>query len=227
MKTFKRFLPFILIIASIGALKDQEYIPAIFTLILGLLIHPKFSEPMKQKIKLWNNKNIRITTYLVILFTIGTTLKKSKNTESKDNLVLNNKIETKETEKPTYEADRVKQTKKVITWEKDFDKSDIIGDWILIKYFNTGETVTIIKDKSEEQKVLKLTKTTYQTSYPYGMGDNSIFDYELSNSCLSVVTSSRLRQEIYKFKIELNDDKNYLKLIGDDDLIQIFKNSKN
>lgn len=218
-KVFKYIFGTLFTFSGVQYLIGGEIAQAIIFSIIGLIILPPISEALKQKLKMWNKRGIRFVVYIILLGGLPTVIESSKAFMEIEEAVEEMNI-------PTDDQiwEQVRQSSKRVNWSSKIELSDILGSWSQLKYYNTynPNDVTVIKEASEEQKILVLSKSKYQTSYPFGSGDNPKFDYILKGDELFVV-SSKQKLKIYEFKVSINDSKDKLRLEEISGLVQVYK----
>lgn len=155
-------------------------------------------------------KVVYILAGVIALGVIGNLLNPRKKEEK-----ITKSIETKEAKKTEPNLDEVE-------WLNEFENSEIKGKWFEVINIDDSNNKNYFEDGNSEQKKMTITNNTYQTSYPFGSGDNPVYRYRLENGYLIVSTTSKISSEIYKYEIELSQDKKFLKLTLDG-IIQIFK----
>ncbi|MGV6946001.1 DUF4352 domain-containing protein [Sphingobacterium kyonggiense] len=77
MKVIKYIIGVLLIIASIGGLKQGSTMPALLIAVLGALILPPVSDWMKSNFKFWTQKPIRYVSYIIIFVLFASTIETS------------------------------------------------------------------------------------------------------------------------------------------------------
>lgn len=220
MKIVKIVIAIILIIAAFGGFITGEALPSIFMLVLGILFIPNVKEIITKNLKFWDNKAIRYGSYIGLFILASLFIDTDKYANQQQSQEQPQQVETKQ-EEPAKE---ITPPKKQVKFSADYDKSELYGDWELTQTFEeaTPNKVTKIEDNSEDVKILHLTKNKYQTSYPYGAGENPTFDYTFNNSYLSVVTG-KMKMEIYGYTVLLSEDKQLIYVKEKSGLVQVFK----
>lgn len=215
MKIVKIVIAVILIIAAFGGFITGEALPSIFMLVLGILLIPIVKEIIIKNLKFWNNKAIRYGSYIGLLILASFFIDSDKYA---------NQQQPQEQPQQEEPAKEITPPKKQVKFSADYDKSKLYGDWELTQTFEeaTPNKITKIEDNSEDVKILHLTKNKYQTSYPYGAGENPTFDYTFNNGYLSVVTG-KMKMEIYGYTILLSEDKQLIYVKEKSGLVQVFK----
>lgn len=224
MKVVKYILGSFLIIAAFGSFLTKEIVAGILISILGLILLPPISTKIKEHFNLFQNKIARYTTYL-LLFVVAGGFMDTKNLGNKTKQVVVEKSVSK-TKSVKPEKVTEKQVKvKPIKWNSEFSKNEVLGKWLLERYYYENKKATYLTDGDEEQKQLSLTRSRYQTSYPNGSGENMAYDYTFNGNYMSVVIGKQ-KTEIYGFQVYLSEDKSMLFFKGKDGLFQVFKRKK-
>nr|WP_321232360.1 hypothetical protein [uncultured Psychroserpens sp.] len=225
MKIVKYILGSLLILSALGGFLQGEMLASLFLFILGLILLPPISMKIKIELKLYRNKAIRYTTYAVLFVFAGSFINTNSIISKQDNLVDRDNYIDQNSKKVEVEnsTKKTQPIRNIILWNSDFNKSEILGSWMLEQYFYETDksNVTNTEDGNSEQKKLTLTNSKYQTSYPFGIGDNSPLNYTLTKNYLSVKTEN-LKTEIYGYRLHLSDDKKMLLLKEKSGLNQIF-----
>lgn len=231
MKIAKYILGSILIISAFGGFLKAEVFAGFFFFILGLILLPPISMKIQESFKTFRNKTMRYSIYVVLFILAGSFMDTNKiGSKQNNNNVAEQENRIDLNSKKTETQNSSKKTeprKEIVLWKSDLDKSEILGIWLQEKYYyeDNKSDATILKDGNSEQKQLTLTKSKYLTSYPFGTGDNTPFDYTLTKNYLSVVTG-KLKTEIYGYRVHLSEDKKMLLLKEKSGLMQVFKREK-
>ncbi len=161
-------------------------------------------------------KIIYILAGVIALGVIGNLLNPRKKESKKEDKIIKSDV-TKETNIIQPNIDEVE-------WLSEFESAEVNGSWFEIVNFEESNSYNknYFEDGNNEQKKMTITNKTYQTSYPFGTGDNPVFGCKTENGYLIVSTIGEISSEIYKYKVELSQDKKLLKLTLDG-LIQVFK----
>ena len=200
-------------------LMGGEIPQAVIFCVVGLVIFPPVSDIIKQKVEFWRKRGIRYVSYLIMLGAISGAIEGSEEFQRLEEALPKDSMPS---EDQIWE--QVKESSKRINWSSEIKQSDIMGSWIQQKYYflSNQSNATVLEDGSEEQKKLILSRSKYQTSYPYGSGNNPQFDYILKGDKLLVVSANQ-KLTIYDFRVSINESKDKLRLEENSGLIQVYK----
>lgn len=221
MRVVKYFLGVFLILAGLGSFFKSDFISGVLVFILGLILIPPIAEKIKNSFNSFKNKYVRYVTYLMLFAIAGSFMSKKDFEDSKQNTI---KPKSNTIPNDGQQTQKIKEYK-AVKWKNEFSKKEILGQWLQEKYYHENQKATYLKNGDPEQKLLILSKSKYQTSYPYGNGKNKPFNYNLNGNHLSVVTG-KLNIEIYSFRVFLSEDKSTLLLKEKSGLYQVFNKKR-
>lgn len=125
-KIAKYAIGFILIFASIGAVAQSKFLVSLFYLIIGLVLIPPISEKIKENFALWQNKNIRYISYVVLFILAGAFIGKNglKSDTSKSIKVEATIEKTSSDKNNLYNGNENKIQEVEVKQEEEMDNSD-------------------------------------------------------------------------------------------------------
>ena len=140
MKVAKYILGILFIITGLGVITQKSIITGIAFVILGVVLLPKVSDKLKEKVSFWQNKIVRYVSYIVLFTIAGATVPKSAEIsspkeENKPKIVIKTEENAREQEPATAQK------------EEPLIKYEIQEDLTTVIRYNKAPSYFVLIDK--------------------------------------------------------------------------------
>ena len=199
MKTVKYILGIFLILLSFGAIVQNKIIPAVAFFIMGLVLIPPISEQVKAKFKLWQNKNVRYFTYIV-LFIVGASFIGKQNFNINDKSSTETVNENEIVNKEIY-SEYATQVEKDIA-ELSTERKQL-REKLLKELAQNSTYIALVNNKTVSVDYL-MTLTAISAAIKNSITKNGKSQFQISDKIAGMVESSNDGKSKMQFVVDVS-----------------------